>query len=132
MYNWVIMFNMGSIAVYKLWGLKHWRVQTCFTKKGEVNAKALSVLPKGEADQLCVLLARYPDVLAGCVLDLEVQSLVMYVRELATEFHSYYGRVRLLGGEVEEELARLALIKSVRIVLEDVLTLLGVRAPESM
>jgi arginyl-tRNA synthetase len=78
------------------------------------------------------LLARYPDTVVGAALNYEPHRIVYYLQELASQFHSYYNRFRVLTDEVNESLGRLYLVNSVRIVLENALNLLGVTAPEQM
>jgi len=53
--------------------------------------------------------------------------LTEYGRELATTFHFFYEKCRVLGNP-----ARLLLVNASRIVLRNVLELLGILAPESM
>jgi len=58
--------------------------------------------------------------------------LVRYVYELATIFHSYYKAERVITDDREQTAARLALLAAVRIVIANVLRLIGVTAPERM
>lgn len=58
--------------------------------------------------------------------------LIRYVYELASEFHSYYRAEKVITDNHELTQARLALIISVKQVLVNVLTLVGVSAPERM
>ncbi|MDI3317523.1 MAG: arginine--tRNA ligase [Bacillota bacterium] len=59
--------------------------------------------------------------------------ITVYVRELATLFHSFYTRCRVLDpAEPELTRARLGLTEATRIVLARALGLLGVSAPERM
>ncbi len=81
---------------------------------------------------LAKLLARYPETVENAALHLEPHRVVFYLQELAALFHSYYNRQRVLTEDVEASRARLYLVNSVRIVLENALLLLGVSAPEQM
>ena len=58
--------------------------------------------------------------------------LIRYVYELAAQFHSYYRAEKVITEDRELTLVRLALVKSVQIALVNVLTLVGVSAPERM
>ncbi|MEK4508124.1 arginine--tRNA ligase [Paenibacillus anaericanus] len=58
--------------------------------------------------------------------------LVRYVYELASLFHSYYKAERVITEDSEQTVARLALLGAVRTTLANVLTLIGVSAPERM
>jgi len=58
--------------------------------------------------------------------------LIRYIYELASMFHSYYKAERFITDDLEQTYARLALAGCVRIVLRNVLRLIGVSAPERM
>ncbi|WP_046228504.1 arginine--tRNA ligase [Paenibacillus dauci] len=58
--------------------------------------------------------------------------LIRYVYELASMLHSYYKAERTLTEDQPKTLARLALLDSVRIVIANVLRLVGVSAPDRM
>jgi arginyl-tRNA synthetase len=77
-------------------------------------------------------LARFPETVAGAALSYEPHRVIFYLQELAAQFHSYYNRQRVLVDDPELTHARLYLVNSVRIVLENALHLLGLSAPEKM
>ena len=58
--------------------------------------------------------------------------IAFYLRELASEFHSYYNSTRFLVPEIALQNARLSLIAATRQVLKNGMTLLGVSAPYKM
>ena len=74
----------------------------------------------------------YPEVVEAAARDLSPHLVAFYLRELAAEFHSYYNSSRFLVPEKPLRLARLALIASIRLVLVNGLTMLGVSAPDKM
>lgn len=74
----------------------------------------------------------YPEIVEVAARDLSPHLVAFYLRELAAEFHSYYNSSRFLVPEIPLRLARLALIASIRQVLVNGLTLLGVSAPDKM
>ncbi len=74
----------------------------------------------------------YPEIVEVAARDLSPHLVAFYLRELAAEFHSYYNSSRFLVPEVPLRLARLALIASIRQILINGLTLLGVSAPDKM
>ena len=74
----------------------------------------------------------YPEIVEVAARDLSPHLVAFYLRELAAEFHSYYNSSRFLVSEIPLRLARLALIASIRQVLVNGLTLLGVSAPDKM
>ncbi len=81
---------------------------------------------------LAKTLARYPEVVEGAARNLEPHRITFYLQELAAQFHSYYNRNRVLTEDLDASRARLYLVNSIRIVLENALLLLGLSAPEQM
>jgi arginyl-tRNA synthetase len=81
---------------------------------------------------LARLLSRYPEVVEAAALNYEPHRLTFYVQELAARFHSYYNQHRVIIEDVETTRARLYLVNAVKIVLANVLRVLGMSAPEQM
>ncbi len=77
-------------------------------------------------------LARYPEVLEAAAQVHEPHQLAYYLRELAYDFHTYYGAHTFLVDDTALRDARLNLIVAARQVIANGLKLLGVSAPESM
>ncbi|MEH6502369.1 MAG: arginine--tRNA ligase [Cycloclasticus sp.] len=77
-------------------------------------------------------LNRYPEKLLQAAQQYEPHQLSHYLRELATEFHSYYNSHKFIIEDNELMQARLILINAVKQVIHNGLSLLGVKAPESM
>lgn len=77
-------------------------------------------------------LADFPEVVAGAARALEPHRLPRYAYDLASYFHGFYTECRVLGEEPSLQKARLVLIKATKIVLRNVLGLMGVQAPERM
>ncbi len=77
-------------------------------------------------------LARYPEVLEAAAQVREPHQLAYYLRELAYDFHTYYGAHTFLVDDTALRDARLNLIMATRQVIANGLKLLGVSAPESM
>jgi arginyl-tRNA synthetase len=76
-------------------------------------------------------LARYPSVIREAGEKQRIQALPAYGHEVASAFNQFYTYVPVLKGEENRE-ARLALVDATRIVLSNVLTTLGLSAPEEM
>ena len=111
------------------------------------NARALSILRKAgdvdykDAENLAVtdpeawdtikMLQNFPDVVKRAAKDYEPSVVAKYVLKLAKSFNQYYAHSKILADD-EGLKARLALVKSVSIVLQMSLGLLGVKAPEEM
>ena len=91
-----------------------------------------SRLPLEEELALAKQLARFPETVVGAALNYEPHRVVFFLQELATQFHSYYNRQRVLIDDLATSQARLYLINCVRIVLANALRILGMSAPEQM
>ncbi len=74
----------------------------------------------------------FPDTLEMAAKELSPHLIAFYLRELASEFHSYYNSTRFLVPEIPLQRARLALIASIRQTLSNGLLLLDVSAPDKM
>jgi len=93
----------------------------------------LDMLKEPEARSLALILGRFPEVVSGAAERLEPHDIANYLREVASEFHSFYNALKLIDSDDQAlSLARLALAEATRQVLENGLDLLGVSAPESM
>jgi arginyl-tRNA synthetase len=75
-----------------------------------------------------------PEVLIQAYEGLEPHRIAFYALDLARLFHPMYDEVRVLHGEVPEDLAkaRLRLYRAARVVFKRLLTLMGMSAPEVM
>lgn len=98
----------------------------------------LTVLKLPEEWELVKHLVSYPDVVLEAAKALEPHKLTFYLDDLASDFHAYYNRgwlepeARVLCDNLEITRARLMLVKAIRQVLVNALTILGVQAPEQM
>jgi arginyl-tRNA synthetase len=84
-----------------------------------------------EVDLLATL-ARYPDTLERAALQHEPHQLILYLRELANDFHTYYNAHQFLVEDAPLRNARLNLIDATRQVLANGLGLLSITTPEVM
>jgi arginyl-tRNA synthetase len=91
-----------------------------------------ALLHEPEEMTLIKLMARYPEVIEGAAKSLEPHRLTFYLNELASVFHSYYNKNKVISDNKELTSARLYLIKAISIVLENALKILGVNAPDKM
>ena len=92
----------------------------------------LSPLIEEKTQLLLQRLATYPEVLAKVAEELSPHTLAFYLRDLAGDFHSFYGAQRVLVEDEQVKQARLALLAATAQVLKNGLRLLGVSAPERM
>jgi arginyl-tRNA synthetase len=82
--------------------------------------------------QLLNTLARYPDMIMNAAVHYEPHQLTNYLRDIATDFHSYYNSHQFLVDDPALRHARLALISATQQVLLNGFGLLGITAPETM
>ena len=87
-----------------------------------------------EPEELNVLksLARFPEVVSSAAETLEPHRVTYFLTDLASSFHNYYNKHRVLTDDPELTQARLALAGAVQQVVRNGLTLLGVSAPFRM
>ncbi len=91
-----------------------------------------SLLKTEEETELLKLLARYPEELKIAAERRACHLVAAYAHELAGAFHVFYNKCRVITEDRELSLARLKLVEAARIVLRNVLEVIGVSAPEQM
>ncbi len=102
--------------------------------KGRDTGKAAALQRLVEAEERDVMKAlfAYGYCLEACVSQLDPYSLTAYLQSLAAVFHRFYDRHKVLTDDAELARARLVLVRAVKTVLANGLSLLGVSAPEKM
>jgi len=96
----------------------------------EELARHLAELTEEEELELIKRALFFKETLTEAALKREVHLLPYYLLELASSFHAYYNRHRILG--TPKMLPRLALVTGLKEVLRLGLSLLGVSAPDRM
>ncbi len=91
-----------------------------------------SLLKKDEEIELLETLARLPEEIKASAESFDPSNLTHYLIDVASHFHSFYNACRVRDEEEHLMCARLKLIESTRIVIKNVLDILGVSAPEKM
>ena len=91
-----------------------------------------AVLSDPEELYLLKYLIRFPDFMNLAYENLEPQNIANYLQELSSRFHKFYSHCRVLSEDSEISKARMALVKSVKVVLENGLNVLGISCPERM
>jgi len=99
-----------------------------------VTLATASMEPLSSPAELALLqkIIDFPDTVEAAAKEFSPHLIAFYLRELASEFHSYYNSTRFLVPELPLLHARLALIASIRQILNNGLRLLGVSAPDKM
>ncbi len=92
----------------------------------------LSPLNSASETTLMQKLSEYPEVVSNACIELSPHSIATYLKELASDLHSYYNDTKFLVDDVTIKHARMALIAATQQVLLNGLTLLGVSAPHKM
>ncbi|MBW1994208.1 MAG: arginine--tRNA ligase, partial [Deltaproteobacteria bacterium] len=96
------------------------------------NDETLSLLKATEEIQLIKTLSRYPETVETSATLMEPHRIPFYLMELASKFHAYYNKHRVLGNSDDLTAARLCLVEAVQKVIRNGLVLLSVSAPERM
>jgi arginyl-tRNA synthetase len=97
-----------------------------------LKAADLGPLQAGHETALMQRLTEFPEVVHNAAEELAPHMVANYLKDLASDLHSYYNAEQFLVEDEPLKLARMALISATRQVLRNGLDLLGVGAPEKM
>lgn len=89
-------------------------------------------LVEPEEINLIKAMDQYPAVVEKSAVFREPHRITYYLMSLASTFHSYYNKHRVLADDPVVTQARLSLVLAVQRIIRNGLTLLGVSAPERM
>jgi arginyl-tRNA synthetase len=93
----------------------------------------LSLIGTEKEIDLLKKLGEFPQMIADAAEKRTPHRVANYINDLASAFHSFYNANKVLDDENRElTTARLALVKAVRVTLQNALALIGVAAPEKM
>lgn len=116
----------------------HARICTMLQKGAELGYQESSLLEGSylQTDKeidLLKMLGALPEVVAQSAETLAVQRVTNYAYDLAAALHRFYNAEKVLDeAKPEQSAARYQLMRAVQITLKNTLTMIGVRAPESM
>jgi arginyl-tRNA synthetase len=118
----------------------HARIARVFRKANESsmnwdpeNGRAqLSQLTAPQEKSLMSAMSRYPEILDLAAKNRAPQTLVHFLRDLVSDFHSSYNAHKVLVDDANLRDARLTLYAAVKIVVANGLAILGVGAPDEM
>lgn len=114
----------------------HARICSVLTQWGgdssTLTSADLSALTSSRETILMQKLSEFPDIVKNAAHDLAPHMIANYLKECASELHSYYNDTKFLVDDASTKLARMALITATRHVLKNGLALLGVNAPIQM
>ncbi len=109
------------------------RVKSLLNKYGQRLGKLQwEVLIEKEEMALAKKLGEYPDILEEVALNLEINHLITYLKELAALYHNFYNNCQILTANKPLASSRLALSLNTSKVLTHGLSLLGISVPEKM
>jgi arginyl-tRNA synthetase len=97
-----------------------------------LNTADLSPLINAHEISLMQRLSSYPETVANAASELSPHVIANYLKELASDLHSYYNEYKFLIEDETVKIARLSLISATQQVLKNGLNLLGVSAPSKM
>jgi len=117
----------------------HARVCSIFKKAAEKDVNYNRDLPAADLTllgldevRIAKRLCRFPETVERSAAKLEPHNICYYLIDLASDFHSYYNKTKVLTDEPDLTTVRLALSAAVRQVIKNGLSLIGVSAPEAM
>ena len=91
-----------------------------------------TLLSDDSAISLIKFLVEFPEVMVIALKKLEPHGIANYLHHMSAEFHKFYAKCRVITDDSDISTARLNLIAAVKIVLDNGLGVLGIRAPERM
>ena len=103
-----------------------------FSHKQDKTPGAMELLEDQHEINLLTRLADYPEIINSAAITYAPHQLCFYLRDLATDFHTYYNACQFIVDDDSLRNARITLILCVRHVISNGLMLLGVSAPETM
>ena len=115
----------GSAACCAPWPRTGWR---CCRR----SRSTFSVLEHEEEINLIKALSRLPEEIRLGARDRDPSVLNKYAVSLAAQFHRFYNNCRIREAESAVRQARLALCAATQQTIANVLTIIGVHAPENM
>ncbi|MDD4201931.1 MAG: arginine--tRNA ligase [Candidatus Omnitrophica bacterium] len=112
----------------------HARIWSIHEKAGAIDlSKAdLSLLKEEEEIAIAKTIGVFPKTVRSSAEKLEPFFVISYLNELASKFHNFYGKYKVITDDNELLKARLFLIDCVKICLANGLKLLGVSLPKKM
>ncbi len=117
--------------------LTQWLNQAALLNKDGADVASLkdvdlSPLNNPHETALMQRLSTYPETVVNAATELAPHVIANYLKELASDLHSYYNEYKFLIDDEAVKLARLSLISATQQVLKNGLDLLGVTAKDRM
>ena len=114
----------------------HARINSVFVKAKEagigLSKDYINLLDKPEEVEIAKTLLNFPDVIKDSAYSLSPHKITFYLQEVASQFHVYYNKYKVVTDDEKLSSSRLYLINCVKTVIHNGLKILGVSAPERM
>lgn len=114
----------------------HARIESVLNKAREENMlpldENLELLGLKEEMDLVKKLLSFQDVVLASAISLSPHRIAFYLQDLASDFHVYYNRNKILTENSHLTSARLYFILCIQVVIRNGLNLLGITAPRRM
>ncbi len=118
-------------------------IQYAHARIGSVSEKALEkelstseeflhLLNMPDEIEIMKKLLSFPEMVRESALSLSPHKLAFYLQEIASDFHIYYNKNRIISEDLMLTSARLYFINCIKTIIRNGLRLLGVSAPERM
>jgi arginyl-tRNA synthetase len=109
----------------------HARACSLLRKGSGIKSEKIRALTDEQSWEVQKLLVQYGQVIRSSFEKYDPSILAKYLLQVCRVFNSYYAKVKILEGN-QSLTSRLLLVQSVRDVLKDGLSILGIKAPEKM
>jgi len=111
----------------------HARISSILKSAGKLNSNPnFALLKEAEELELMRAIFKYSVVLGLCVKNFDPCNLTSFLQEIASLFHKFYDKHKVLTDDQDLKDARLGLIQAVRIILNNSLSILGISSPVNM
>ena len=101
-------------------------------KEEELTSSELGLLDSNKEIEIQKLLKQYPPLIERAALASEPHLICYYLKDLASNFHSYYNTEKFIVEDQKLMNSRLFLLSGVKQVIYNGLTVLGINAPHEM
>lgn len=91
-----------------------------------------TLLNESSEIKLLKLMSNFPTMMETALETLEPQTIAIYLQDLASSFHKFYGNCKVITDDEKLSQSRLGLIKGAKIIISIGLSILGLSAPEKM
>ncbi len=112
----------------------HARICSIFRKFGNFKFQISNFKLLNEPEELNLIkqIIKFPEIVEDTAKDYQLQRFPNYAIELAESFHKFYENCRVISEDKNLTNARLSLLLAAKIILKNILELMGVSAPEKM